>query len=84
MPAGPRSYGGWVAVVLLGAHAALRLWMLAPMPHCWQHDSVGRNDDGSYSCYDRGWGRAADAQLPQCSAQSAHVPKISTVWATLT
>ncbi|MET8802310.1 hypothetical protein [Streptomyces sp. NPDC004546] len=52
--AGPRSYGGWAAVILLGALAALRLWTLAPMLHCWQHDSVGRNDDGSYSCHDRG------------------------------
>jgi hypothetical protein len=43
-----------VAVILVGALAALRLWSLAPMLHCWQHDSVGRNDDGSYSRHDRG------------------------------
>ncbi|MER6059826.1 hypothetical protein ABT167_01235 [Streptomyces sp. NPDC001792] len=43
-----------MAVILVGALAALRVWTLAPMPQCRQHDSAGRNDDGSYSCHDRG------------------------------
>jgi hypothetical protein len=52
--AGLRSYAGWAAVAALGALMALRMWTLTPMLHCWSYDSVGRNDDGSYSCYNRG------------------------------
>ncbi|MFF6810876.1 hypothetical protein ACFZAG_13450 [Streptomyces sp. NPDC012403] len=52
--AGRRSYAGWGAVVVLGALVAVRLWTLAPILHCWSHESVGRNDDGSYSCVNRG------------------------------
>ncbi|CAL9569410.1 hypothetical protein [Streptomyces sp. enrichment culture] len=52
--AGRRSYAGRAAVVVLGALTALRVWTLAPMLHCWSHDSVGRDDDGSYVCVDRG------------------------------
>lgn len=52
--AGRRSYAGWGAVAVLGALVAVRLWTLAPALHCWSHDSVGRNDDGSYSCVNRG------------------------------
>jgi hypothetical protein len=52
--AGRRSYAGWGAVAVLGALVAVRLWTLAPMLHCWFHDSVGQNDDGSYSCVNRG------------------------------
>ncbi|NBE53503.1 hypothetical protein [Streptomyces boluensis] len=35
---------------------ALLTWrtvVLAPMLPCWSHESVGRNEDGSYDCYDR-------------------------------
>ncbi|MGP4083909.1 hypothetical protein [Streptomyces sp. KR55] len=52
--AGRRSYAGWGAVVVLGVLMAVRIWTLAPMLHCWSYDSVGRNDDGSYSCVNRG------------------------------
>ncbi|POX53209.1 hypothetical protein [Streptomyces sp. Ru72] len=49
-----RPYGGWwVVVAALGALIALRMWTLAPALHCWSYDSVGRNDDGSYSCGNR-------------------------------
>ncbi|MFF3558872.1 hypothetical protein ACFYXS_02350 [Streptomyces sp. NPDC002574] len=51
---GWRSRGGWAAVACLGALMALRMWTLAPALHCWSYDSVGRNDDGSYSCLNRG------------------------------
>jgi hypothetical protein len=33
---------------------ALRMWTLTPMLHCWSYDSVGRADDGSYTCVNRG------------------------------
>lgn len=52
--AGWRSYVGWAAVVVLTALMALRMWTLTPMLHCWSYDRVGRNDDGSYSCVNRG------------------------------
>jgi hypothetical protein len=52
--AGWRSRGGRLALTVLGALVALRTWTLAPMLHCWSYDSVGRGDDGSYSCVDRG------------------------------
>ncbi|TPQ15852.1 hypothetical protein [Streptomyces sporangiiformans] len=52
--AGRRSYVGWAAVAALGVLMALRMWTLAPMLHCWTYDSVGRNDDGSYRCVNRG------------------------------
>ncbi|MEY9488700.1 hypothetical protein RKD26_004494 [Streptomyces calvus] len=52
--AGRRSYAGWGAVAVLGVLVAVRLWTLAPVLHCWSHDSVGRNDDGSYSCVNLG------------------------------
>ncbi|WUD77323.1 hypothetical protein OG937_39275 [Streptomyces sp. NBC_00510] len=52
---GWRSYGGWAAVACVGALAALRMWTLAPTLHCWTYDSVGRNDDGSYYCVNRGY-----------------------------
>ncbi|WP_406727632.1 hypothetical protein WJ438_27680 [Streptomyces sp. GD-15H] len=52
--AGRRSYAGRGAVVVLGVLMAVRIWTLAPMLHCWSHDSVGRNDDGSYHCVNRG------------------------------
>jgi len=52
--AGWRSYAGWGAAACLAALMALRMWTLAPMLHCWSHDSVGRADDGSYTCHDRG------------------------------
>ncbi|WUD75253.1 hypothetical protein OG937_27960 [Streptomyces sp. NBC_00510] len=51
---GWRSYGGWAAVACIGALMALRMWTLAPALHCWSYDSVGRNDDGSYYCVNRG------------------------------
>ncbi|MDX2644336.1 hypothetical protein PV341_12295 [Streptomyces sp. PA03-1a] len=51
---GWRSYGGRAAVACLGVLMALRMWTLAPMLHCWSYDSVGRNDDGSYNCVNRG------------------------------
>lgn len=51
---GWRSYGGWAAVACLGALMAVRMWTLAPALHCWSYDSVGRNDDGSYTCVNRG------------------------------
>ncbi|MEU0188102.1 hypothetical protein ABZ312_44350 [Streptomyces sp. NPDC006207] len=51
---GWRSYGGWAAVACLGVLMALRMWTLAPMLHCWSYNSVGRNDDGSYNCVNRG------------------------------
>ncbi|MQY10245.1 hypothetical protein SRB5_03520 [Streptomyces sp. RB5] len=49
-----RSYGGWAAVVCLVALMTLRMWTLAPALHCWSYDSTGRNDDGSYTCVNRG------------------------------
>ncbi|MDI3406335.1 hypothetical protein [Streptomyces cavernicola] len=30
-----------------------RTYALAPMLPCWSHESVARNEDGSYTCYDR-------------------------------
>ncbi|MFF3910142.1 hypothetical protein ACFYZJ_30155 [Streptomyces sp. NPDC001848] len=51
---GRPSYAGWAVVALFGGLMALRMWTLAPMLHCWSYDSVGRNDDGSYSCVNRG------------------------------
>ncbi|MFD8521046.1 hypothetical protein ACFV2D_13655 [Streptomyces capillispiralis] len=52
--AGWRSAAGWAAAAVVGVLVAVRLWTLAPMLHCWSHDSVGRNDDGSYHCVNRG------------------------------
>ncbi|MGW0186674.1 hypothetical protein ACWDV7_13070 [Streptomyces sp. NPDC003362] len=52
--AGRRSYAGWIAVACLAGLMALRTWTLAPMLHCWSYDSVGRADDGSYTCVNRG------------------------------
>ncbi|WP_409472215.1 hypothetical protein [Streptomyces sp. HC307] len=52
--AGRRSRAGWGAVAVIGVLMAVRSWTLAPMLHCWSYDSVGRNDDGSYSCVNRG------------------------------
>jgi hypothetical protein len=52
--AGWRSLAGWAAVGLLAVLVGLRLWTLAPMLHCWSYDSVGREDDGSYTCVNRG------------------------------
>ncbi|MEU1619683.1 hypothetical protein ABZ479_20585 [Streptomyces sp. NPDC005722] len=51
---GWRSYGGWTAVACIGVLMAVRMWTLAPALHCWSYDSVGRNDDGSYSCVNGG------------------------------
>ncbi|GAA3304522.1 hypothetical protein [Streptomyces cinereospinus] len=51
---GPRSYAGWIAAACVAALVVLRTWTLAPMLHCWSYDSVGRNEDGSYRCLDRG------------------------------
>ncbi|WP_432137512.1 MULTISPECIES: hypothetical protein [unclassified Streptomyces] len=51
--AGWRSTAGRIGMVLLVVIVALRMWTLAPMLHCWSYDSVGREDDGSYSCYNR-------------------------------
>ncbi|GGT07786.1 hypothetical protein [Streptomyces chromofuscus] len=51
---GPRSYAGWITAACIAALIVLRMWTLAPMLHCWSYDSVGRNDDGSYSCVNRG------------------------------
>ncbi|MGD1216868.1 hypothetical protein AB9Q10_00375 [Streptomyces krungchingensis] len=51
---GWRSSAGWAAVACVGALMALRMWTLAPALHCWSYDSVGRNDDGSYNCVNRG------------------------------
>jgi hypothetical protein len=52
--AGWRSLVGWIAVGLLAGLMALRMWTLAPMLPCWSYDSVGREDDGSYYCVNRG------------------------------
>ncbi|GGW41296.1 hypothetical protein [Streptomyces griseoloalbus] len=51
---GRRSRAGWAAVVVIGSLVAARARTLAPMPHCWSYGSVGRNDDGSHSCVNRG------------------------------
>ncbi|MFM9369639.1 hypothetical protein [Streptomyces sp. Da 82-17] len=44
------------AVVLglcLLAGAVWRVYALAPMLPCWSHDTVARNENGTYTCYDR-------------------------------
>ncbi|MFI2432063.1 hypothetical protein [Streptomyces sp. NPDC018693] len=51
--AGWRNRGGWFALAILGALIAVRMWTLTPMLHCWSYDTVGREDDGSYTCYNR-------------------------------
>ena len=51
---GRPSYAGWAVAAVFGVLIALRMWTLAPILHCWSYDSVGRNDDGSYSCVNRG------------------------------
>ncbi|MET7294294.1 hypothetical protein ABZS79_19560 [Streptomyces griseoloalbus] len=50
----PAARAGWTAVVVIGFLVAARAWTLVPMPHCWSYGSVGRHDDGSYSCVNRG------------------------------
>ncbi|MGR6970270.1 hypothetical protein ACU639_11755 [Streptomyces cynarae] len=50
---GRPSYAGWAVAAVFGVLMALRMWTLAPMPHCWSYDGVGRND-GSCSCVNRG------------------------------
>jgi hypothetical protein len=52
--AGWRSRAAWVLTGCLAALVALRLWTLAPMLHCWSYESVGREEDGSYTCVNRG------------------------------
>lgn len=52
--AGRRSRAGWIAACCLAALMGLRMWTLTPMLHCWSYDSVGRLDDGSYYCVNRG------------------------------
>ncbi|GAB2495648.1 hypothetical protein [Nocardiopsis aegyptia] len=50
---GWRSFGGRAAVACLVVVMALRMWTLAPVLHCWSYDSVGRGDDGTYTCANR-------------------------------
>jgi hypothetical protein len=50
--AGRRSVLALAATVCLAAALAWRLHTIAPALHCWDHNTVGRNDDGSYDCFD--------------------------------
>ncbi|MEV6396708.1 hypothetical protein AB0M39_18300 [Streptomyces sp. NPDC051907] len=50
---GWRSKGALVVGLCLGAVLVWRWYTLAPMMHCSDYNSVGRNDDGTYDCYDR-------------------------------
>ncbi|MCX4822949.1 hypothetical protein OG883_24270 [Streptomyces sp. NBC_01142] len=50
---GRRSRGALVVALCIGAALAWRAYTVAPMLHCSDYNSVGRNDDGSYDCYDR-------------------------------
>ncbi|MGW7285690.1 hypothetical protein ACWGH4_09375 [Streptomyces sp. NPDC054847] len=50
--AGRRSVLALVATVCLAAALLWRLHTITPALHCWDHNTVGRNDDGSYDCFD--------------------------------
>ncbi|MCZ2523582.1 hypothetical protein [Streptomyces sp. HB2AG] len=43
---------GAVCGVLIVA-AGYRGYTLSPMLKCWEHDTIARNANGSYTCYDR-------------------------------
>ncbi|MGI5399026.1 hypothetical protein ACQEVG_06120 [Streptomyces sp. CA-135486] len=51
--AGRRSRAALVATACVAVALTWRAYTVAPAMHCWDHNSVGRNDDGSYDCYDR-------------------------------
>lgn len=50
---GWRSVGGLVTALVVVLLVALRMYTVAPMLHCWSYDSVGRDSDGTYGCYNR-------------------------------
>ncbi|MFF3684611.1 hypothetical protein OHS70_25280 [Streptomyces sp. NBC_00390] len=50
--AGRRSRLALAATVCVAAALTWRMYTLAPALHCWEHNTVGRNDDGSYDCFD--------------------------------
>ncbi|MEU4093502.1 hypothetical protein [Streptomyces sp. NPDC026673] len=50
---GRRSRAALVLAVCVAALVAWRLWTIAPAFPCWSHDTVSRDDDGSYRCLDR-------------------------------
>ncbi|MEU1892484.1 hypothetical protein [Streptomyces pristinaespiralis] len=49
---GRRSLPVLAVTALLAATLAWRIHALAPALDCWGHDTVGRNADGSYDCFD--------------------------------
>jgi hypothetical protein len=51
--AGRRSRTRRGAALCLAVLVAWRMYTLAPALHCWSHNSVGREADGSYHCVDR-------------------------------
>ncbi|MEU0082869.1 hypothetical protein [Streptomyces sp. NPDC006274] len=51
--AGRRSVLALAATACLAAALLWRLHTIAPALHCWDHNTVGRDDDGSYDCFDR-------------------------------
>ncbi|GGT17893.1 hypothetical protein GCM10010271_21160 [Streptomyces kurssanovii] len=50
--AGRRSVLALGATVCLAAALVWRLHTIAPALHCWDHNTVGRDADGSYDCFD--------------------------------
>jgi hypothetical protein len=51
--AGHRSRIALVATACVVVALGWRLWTVAPAMHCSDFNSVARNDDGSYDCFDR-------------------------------
>lgn len=47
-----RSVPVLAAAVFLAAALTWRMYHLAPALDCWGHNTVGRNADGSYDCFD--------------------------------
>ncbi|MFJ8647312.1 hypothetical protein ACIRNI_14460 [Streptomyces sp. NPDC093546] len=50
--AGVRSRLAQAATACVVLLLAWRVYTLGPVLHCWDHNSVGRDDDGTYRCYD--------------------------------
>ncbi|MEU7277334.1 hypothetical protein AB0A69_00845 [Streptomyces sp. NPDC045431] len=50
--AGYRSRLAQAATACVVLLLAWRVYTLGPVLHCWNHNSVGRGDDGTYTCYD--------------------------------
>ncbi|ATW48443.1 hypothetical protein [Streptomyces peucetius] len=50
--AGRRSRLALTATACVAAALVWRVHTIAPALHCWDHNTVGRNEDGSFDCHD--------------------------------